>query len=130
MSQDPVRILATGVELQSAARHTPGLDGDTLQKELDESLALVKEDPGIELATCWLYLEDDAPAKRLAEVLRSSKPFDGMLIGWGVRGIPEHSVLFEECIEVARTYAPPCTKFLFSTTIADHLETIRRSFRK
>ena len=76
----------------------------------------------------------NAKSKELAletlakHIREASEPFDAVMIGWGVRGLPQFSWLLEACCEAVISKAPKTTKFLFSATPSDHLETIYRRY--
>ena len=60
------------------------------------------------------------------ETLRS-KQWDGFVIGYGVRGLKEYTVLFEEIVNAAREITPG-TKLIFSNAPDGVFEAIRRAF--
>lgn len=124
-----VRILLTGLHPSSVAKRVARIDTEALQQQLNDAYSEMNAAHNLKVDDCSLYYEDEgSPATRLAATLRTTKPYDGVIIGFGVRGWPENSWLLEECIEVVRKYAPPSTKLLFSTAPDDHLPTIIRNF--
>ena len=121
------KVLLAGLDPKSVAAKVPAVNAEELGKELNASFAKLNAVSNLEITVCWLYLEDEKPAAPIAKALQESS-FDGVLIGWGVRGLPENSPLFEQAVQAVRDNAPLSTKMIFSTTADDHLLTIRRNF--
>lgn len=129
MSAEPrqIRVLGSGLDPYSAADASLAQDGDDLKKQLQASIDQINATPNLQFEVAWLYLSDEKPAQRLADALEG-KEWDAVLIGWGVRGFPESTELFEECIDAVRKAVPLSTKLIFSKSPHDHLETIVRVF--
>jgi cobyric acid synthase len=56
------------------------------------------------------------------------RTWDGYVIGFGLRGLPEYSEAFEQLVNSARELAPK-TKLGFNSSPADLMATIERMFR-
>ena len=52
--------------------------------------------------------------------------FDCIMIGAGVRILPQHTVLFEKIINVIHQKAPPSSKICFNTDPGDTVEAVLR----
>lgn len=64
----------------------------------------------------------------LLEALKERQPhWDGIVLGFGVRGNPEMTVWFEEIVNAVREKSPK-TKFLFNTSPDSTLEAAKRNF--
>ncbi|TKA76586.1 hypothetical protein B0A55_04052 [Friedmanniomyces simplex] len=70
--------------------------------------------------------EPEDSIKRLEEKLRS-RDWDGMLIGWGLRGNKSHTPLFEAAVNAAREVVPR-TKLMFGNAPDDFFNTLQRNF--
>ncbi|KAK3074634.1 hypothetical protein LTR53_002779 [Teratosphaeriaceae sp. CCFEE 6253] len=64
--------------------------------------------------------------QRLEDKLRS-RHFDGLLIGWGIRGNQEYTPLFEAVVHAAKEVTPR-TKMLFGNAPDDLYNTLQRNF--
>jgi hypothetical protein len=53
--------------------------------------------------------------------------WDGILVGWCIRGKPQHTTIFEDVIELCRSL-PQETKILFCTGPDDLMQTTLRNF--
>ena len=77
--------------------------------------------------TTMLELNPGDPKGSLESVRQTlkSKNFDGLLIGYGLRGMKENTLLFEDVVNCARELRPG-TKLLFATSPDGILETLER----
>lgn len=57
------------------------------------------------------------------------KKWDGIVIGFGVRGNPEMTVLFEEIVDAVRKHAPQA-KLMFNSSPETSLDAIKRHFQQ
>lgn len=60
----------------------------------------------------------------LVELLKTQS-WDGVVVGFGIRGIPEMTIFFEEIVNTVRTHAPS-TKLLFNSTPETIIDAARR----
>lgn len=74
--------------------------------------------------------EDVPGALALLKEALAGHPWDGVLVGWCIRGKPEHTVIFEDvmalCTEVTRVR--PETKIFFCTGPDNLVEATLRNF--
>ena len=77
--------------------------------------------------TTMLELNPGDPKGSLESVREAlkSKNFDGLLIGYGLRGMKENTLLFEDVVNCARELRPGM-KLLFATAPDEILETLKR----
>ena len=68
----------------------------------------------------------DAAVDECREILGARK-WDGLVVGFGIRGVPEFTGFFEKVVNVAREIVPG-TPLGFNTRPDDLLETVLRAF--
>lgn len=68
---------------------------------------------------------DDGMAPLIAEL--KQKSYDGVMIGFGVRGTPELTVFFEDIVNTVREHAPSA-KLLFNSSPPTTLDAAKRGF--
>lgn len=56
--------------------------------------------------------------------------WNGVMIGWGIRGMPEHTELFEELVNSIVAEAKPAPKFIFSLKPDGLIDAIQRVLGK
>ena len=56
--------------------------------------------------------------------------WDGVMIGWGIRGVPEHTELFEALVNTVVAEVKPVPKFIFSLKPDTLIESIQRVLGK
>lgn len=108
---------------ESIKRFNPNLDPDTLRAKLDQTEANCR-------AAGYDYVnflpEPEEAIARLSKELELEH-WDGVIFGWGIRGNPEMTVLFEELVDCVRTMSPG-TKIMFNTSPDSTLDAAKRSF--
>lgn len=80
---------------------------------------------GYEVQTCFVDLGETAESV-VSDTLSREK-FDCIMIGAGVRILPQHTVLFEKIINAIHHKAPPSSKTCFNTSPGDTVEAVLRS---
>ncbi|KAF7975235.1 hypothetical protein HWV62_10200 [Athelia sp. TMB] len=70
---------------------------------------------------------NDAQAKDALVAQLREKQYDGVIIGFGVRGAPELTVFFEEAVNVIKDTLPT-TKLLFNSSPLSSLDAVKRNF--
>jgi hypothetical protein len=80
---------------------------------------------GYEMQTCFFDLGETAESV-VSDTLSREK-FDCIMIGAGVRILPQHTVLFEKIINVIHRKTPPTSKICFNTSPGDTVEAVLRS---
>ena len=78
---------------------------------------------GYEVHQCLVDLGATAEAMVLS--MLSQDTFDCILIGAGIRALPQHTLLFETIINAVRQNAPTA-KLCFNTNPADTVEAVQR----
>src|ERR671914_472496 len=80
---------------------------------------------GYEVQGCLVDLGETAES--VVSDLLSKEKFDCIMIGFGIRGLPQHTVLFEKIINTIHQKAPPSsTKICFNTNPNDTVEAVLR----
>ena len=80
---------------------------------------------GYEVQSCLVDLGETAESV-VSDILSKEK-FDCIMIGFGIRGLPQHTVLFEKIINTIHQKAPPSsTKICFNTNPNDTVEAVLR----
>ena len=79
---------------------------------------------GYEVQICFVDLGETAESV-VSDTLSREK-FDCIMIGAGVRLVPQHTVMFEKIINTIHQKAPPSSKICFSTNPSDTVEAVLR----
>ena len=80
---------------------------------------------GYEVQSCLVDLGETAESV-VSDILSKEK-FDYIMVGAGVRTLPQHTVLFEKIINTIHQKAPPSsTKICFNTNPNDTVEAVLR----
>jgi hypothetical protein len=81
-------------------------------------------DLGYEVQSCLVDLGETAESV-VSDTL-SRERFDCIMIGAGVRALPQHTHLFEKIINTIHQKAPPSSKICFNTNPSDTVEAVLR----
>jgi hypothetical protein len=81
-------------------------------------------DLGYEVQSCLVDLGETAESV-VSDTLSREK-FDCIMIGVGVRALPQHTHLFEKIINTIHQKAPPSSKICFNTNPSDTVEAVLR----
>jgi hypothetical protein len=81
-------------------------------------------DLGYEVQSCLVDLGETAESV-VSDTL-SRERFDCIMIGAGVRVLPQHTHLFEKIINTIHQKAPPSSKICFNTNPSDTVEALLR----
>ena len=81
-------------------------------------------DLGYEPQICFIDLGETAESVISDRLSREN--FDCIMIGAGVRLVPQHTVLFEKIINAVHQKAPPSSKICFNTNPGDSAEAVLR----
>jgi len=79
---------------------------------------------GYEPQVCFIDLGETAESVVSDRLSREN--FDCIMIGAGVRLVPQHTILFEKIINVVHQKAPPSSKICFNTNPGDSTEAVLR----
>jgi len=81
-------------------------------------------DLGYEPQICFIDLGETAES--VVSDRLSWENFDCIMIGAGLRLVPQHTVLFEKIINAVHQKAPPSSKICFNTNPGDSAEAVLR----
>ena len=117
------KILSIGID-PKLIRHPPGWDANKVQTALDDANKRLTE-LGYDVQGCLVDLGETAESV-VSDILSRQK-FDCIMIGAGIRILPEHTILFEKLINTIHQKAPPpSSKICFNTNPGDTVEAILR----
>src|SRR5918994_1189509 len=81
-------------------------------------------DLGYEVQGCLVDLGETAESV-VSDTLSREK-FDCIMVGAGIRALPQHTLLFEKIINTIHQKAPPSSKICFNTNPGDTVEAVLR----
>ena len=81
-------------------------------------------DLGYEVQGCLVDLGETAESV-ISDTLSREK-FDCIMVGAGIRALPQHTLLFEKIINTIHQKAPPSSKICFNTNPSDTAEAVLR----
>ena len=117
------KVLLMGID-PKLIRHPPGWDANKVQTALEDANKRLTE-LGYEVQGCLVDLGETAESV-VSDILSREK-FDCIMIGAGIRILPEHTILFEKLINTIHQKAPPSSsKICFNTNPGDTVEAILR----
>ena len=102
---------------------TSGWDASRVQAAAQDAIRRLM-DLGYEVQTC--FVDFGETAERVVSDILSREKFDCIMVGAGVRILPQHTVLFEKIINTIHQKAPPSTKICFNTNPSDTVEAVLR----
>jgi hypothetical protein len=85
-------------------------------------------DLGYEPQICFIDLGETAESVVSDRLSREN--FDCIMIGAGVRMVPQHTILFEKLMNAVHQKAPPSSKICFNTNPGDSAEAVLRWVNK
>ncbi len=102
---------------------TTGWDANRVKTAAQEAYNKLTE-VGYEVQNCLVDLGETAES--VVSDSLSREKFDCIMIGAGVRILPQHTVLFEKIINAIHQKAPPSSKICFNTNPSDTVEAVLR----
>jgi hypothetical protein len=102
---------------------TTGWDANRVKAVAQEANNKLAE-LGYEVQHCLVDLGETAESV-VSDTLSQEK-FEYIMIGAGVRILPQHTVLFEKIINAIHQKAPPYSKICFNTNPSDTVEAVLR----
>ena len=120
------KVLGIGIDpklIDSNLATTTGWDTNRVKLAVQDANKRLTE-LGYELQTCLIDLGETAESV-VSDTL-SRENFDCIMIGAGVRLVPQHTVLFEKIINAVHQKAAPSSKICFNTNPGDTVEAVLR----
>lgn len=102
---------------------TTGWDANRVKAVAEEANSKLTE-LGYEVQNCLVDLGESAESV-VSDTLSREK-FECIMIGAGVRILPQHTVLFEKIINTIHQKASPSSKICFNTNPSDTVEAVLR----
>ena len=103
--------------------NTTGWDANQVKAVAQEANNKLTE-LGYEVQNCLVDLGETAESVVSDRLSREN--FECIMIGAGVRILPQHTVLFEKIINAVHQKAPPSSKICFNTNPGDSAEAVLR----
>jgi hypothetical protein len=120
------KVLGIGIDPQlidSNLATTTGWDANRVKLAVQDANKRLTE-LGYEVQNCLTDLGETAESV-VSDTL-SRENFDFIMIGAGVRLVPQHTVLFEKIINAVHQKAAPSSKICFNTDPGDTVEAVIR----
>jgi hypothetical protein len=122
------KVLLIGIDPKlidfSKSTTTTGWDANQVQAAgQDANKRLVEL--GYELQSCLVDLREETAESVVSDILSREK-FDCIMIGAGIRALPQHTLMFEKIINTIHQKAPPSSKICFNTNPSDTVEAVLR----
>lgn len=118
------RVLLIGFTADAVDLSNLPVDVETLRKMIANGDAEVSA-AGYDVERAWIGTDHDAGVAEVRSALTGST-FDVVLVGEGVRGNPQYTVLFEQVVNAAHELAPRA-RFAFNADPPSTLEALRRN---
>ncbi|WP_148700861.1 hypothetical protein [Candidatus Nitrososphaera evergladensis] len=110
-------------KLVDFSKSTTGWDAKKVQAAGQDADKRLKE-LGYEVQGCLVDLGETAES--VVSNTLSRQTFDCILIGAGIRALPQHTHMFEKIINIIHQKAPPSAKICFNTNPSDTVEAVLR----
>lgn len=127
----PTSILIIGLDFQWTAAHRADLiDPAVLRGNVQRGIEDLAKVPDLQTETLLVNPDKDSVVDGIANKLRAGNAgnkWNGVIFGWGMRGIPDTSALFEAVVNRVKDEAPEA-RFMFTLAQPNHWEVIRRNF--
>ncbi|MBV9720539.1 MAG: hypothetical protein JO082_01290 [Mycobacterium sp.] len=118
------RVLLVGFTADAVDLSDLPVDLESLRKSIAEGDAEV-EAAGYDVERAWIGTDHYAGVDEVRKALTNSA-FDIVMVGNGVRGNPQYTVLFEQVVNVVHELAPRA-RFAFNADPPSTLEALRRN---
>jgi hypothetical protein len=104
-----------------------GWDANRVKAVAQEANNKLREQ-GYEVQNC--FVDFGETAESVVSDTLSRENFDCIMIGAGIRMVPQHTVLFEKLMNAVHQKAPPSSKICFNTNPGDTAEAVLRWVNK
>ena len=121
------KVLGLGIDPKlidsSLANTTGGWDASRVQAAAQDAIGRLM-DLGYEVQTC--FVDFGETAESVVSDILSREKFDCIMVGAGVRILPQHTFLFEKIMNVIHQKTSPSSKICFNTNPSDTVEAVLR----
>ncbi|EKG19952.1 hypothetical protein MPH_02780 [Macrophomina phaseolina MS6] len=128
---DTTSILTIGLDFDwTEANRGDKFDVSKIRAAVSRGLEELKSVPGVESDVYFVVPDKQGLFDEIAAKLRDGhggKPWSGVIVGWGVRGVDETTPLFEALMNLIKDTSPS-SKFLFTGPGGVQFEAIERNF--
>lgn len=112
------KILGIGI-LKESSSQDPSYSPERVKHEVDQELARLQE-AGFEFTLYFADSKDTGAALPAVRELLRGLTWDGVSIGFGLRGDTEYTALFEDIVNTVVAEAQgPVPKFMFTSSTTD-----------
>lgn len=112
------KILGIGI-LKESSSQDPSYSPERVKQEVDQELARLRE-AGFEFTLYFADSKDTGAALPAVRELLRSSTWEGVSIGFGLRGDIEYTALFEDIVNtVVAESQGPVPKFMFTSSTTD-----------
>jgi hypothetical protein len=122
------KVLLIGIDPKlidfSKSTTTTGWDANRVQAAGQDANKRLME-LGYEVQSCLVDLGEETAESVVSDILSREK-FDCIMIGAGIRALPQHTLMFEKIINTIHQKAPPSSKICFNTNPSDTVEAVLR----
>jgi hypothetical protein len=121
------KVLGLGIDPKlidsSLANTAGGWDARRVQAAAQDAIGRLM-DLGYEVQTC--FVDFGETAESVVSDIFSREKFDCIMVGAGVRILPQHTFLFEKIMNVIHQKTSPSSKICFNTNPSDTVEAVLR----
>lgn len=121
------KVLGLGIDPKlidsSLANTAGGWDANRVQAAAQDAIGRLI-DLGYEVQTC--FVDFGETAESVVSDILSREKFDCIMVGAGVRILPQHTFLFEKIMNVIHQKTSPSSKICFNTNPSDTVEAVLR----
>jgi hypothetical protein len=120
------KVLLIGIDpklIDSSMSTTTGWHDNRIQAALEDANNRLME-LGYEVQGCLIDLGETAESV-VSDILSREK-YDCIMVGAGIRTLPQHTLLFEKIINTIHQKAPPSSKICLNTNPSDTVEAVLR----
>jgi hypothetical protein len=125
MTKKKKKVLLIGIDpkLIDSSLATTGWDTNRVRAAAQDINKRLME-LGYEVQSC--LVDPKETNEGIVSDMLSKEKFDCIMIGFGIRGLPQHTVLFEKIINTIHQNVPPSssTKICFNTNPSDTVEAV------
>ncbi|KAG6358019.1 hypothetical protein INS49_013903 [Diaporthe citri] len=112
------KILGIGI-LKESSSQNPSYSPERVNQEVDKELARLRE-AGFEFTLYFADSKDTGAALPAVKELLRGSAWDGVSIGFGLRGAIEYTALFEDIVNAVVSEAEgPVPKLMFTSSTTD-----------
>jgi hypothetical protein len=117
------RVLLVGLDPDIVKAPTPEFTAAKVRAAVAADVAQLE---ALGYSVKALYVDDGKTAEAVFTHALTTEKYDCIMIGAGLRVVPQHLLLFEKLINVVHGHAPAATKLCFSSNPSDTAAAVKR----